>query len=1513
MGVSETTISFYNEHGHHHDGVDSTKIDFSRYTPEDLIYLKRALGLISSGSDNTDYLNAKGIYFNNGQSSVVVDLFTPAPTGLVLTTGVANIEYEFVYIDATWTPSDTHQPVDYEVILRRESDGKLDIQRIRSETSPGEGPSTTIGASSNGAVLPQGTIYVVSTADFPSSGQFSVTIDGRPIPITYTGKTSGTFTGCQGGPGVLATGQTVAGVDAPTNTARFMPVDPGTDYSVTVRAFNPLNVPSEVLGPVYITSAVDTSVPAVPVNVTAIGGFSTMSVTWDENTELDVAKGRGFYDVQIALTSATYDAANGFTSALQSARMNGTLAVFTGLDTFATYQMIVRAVDSSGNASNYSDPIFASTSGLGTADPTLQSLPWEQTFEEFDIDSWDIISGTTGDFNVQTGIGGHGGDALRINGTGTKSLAWKYNFAYDPNKTYKIAFRIKSNVGTVNNINLGLLGVGADRIAFVNTLDVDSTDDQYWFAAKAASLDVDSAYATYVGYFRGVDASPTGDAANDPNFPGPVHTNVRYFRPRFKVDVASGTSVDIDSISIEEVGFQVGTFNLAALAVATGNLQDLAVATEKIAAAAVTTSKLTVASLGDNLVANPSFEDTESATEPSRWTPGYSGTTNASYGFETGASDHTEGTQAFSIDIPSSPTTSSGTIASGAFPVKEGDDYYVNVTAKVDNAITDGFFVKVVFDTSETFVGEPSPINIFNDVALTTSFQNKEGTFTGPSGKTWARLVIYHYQPDVVSKLFIDNVNVRKLVVSAVIADGAITTDKLFANAVTAAKIAANTITAAEIAADAITTSELAAEAVTAEKLFVTTGSGNMLMNSDFEAAKPPAANNIVDRWVKAVTETSVTRSSAVSPQHGSFHASITNISGGTQDNGIHSNFISNVFEGATYTFSCYIRAATTGRTMRVIIDWYNSDNVFISSSTTTGGTSDNTWQRLSVTGTAPSNTFKCKVYAYSLAAANGETHYYDAAQLEMAGSVSAWKINTFELAPGTIAADAIVAGTISGDHIAANSITAANAIFTAAAIVSADIRDLVVSKLLAGTIRAETIILGNVSDVASTTVNGTQTIQTGTTTLNVATNGANPFPSSGMISIYNGSTIIAAYSYTGKTASSFTGLTPVEVAVTLTSGWTVKGPGLGPTSSRGIINSASYSPGVDGWYIDQVGNVEFNNAVFRGAIFASKVSGTDIFGSTITGGLIRTATSGQRIEITDASSAYDRISFYTGNGSETNEGNILIFTGGSGANVRGAYNIVTPNFSGQAAAQISMYGEAADGSVGTFVAISAELLNIYDNDGNARFAFDSSGITMYQTNDALGGTWGGSGGALLSRSGTNTFSADWVGSTMDLVIDNGTGGYPQLSVLTATNQISIAGAAAKTFVIEHPTDQDKYLVHAAIEGPSIDVYYRGEATLVDGHARINLPSYFEALTGIANRTVHLTAIRNGSSAGPELEVSRVFEGGFDVYGDSDKSFFWEVKAERKDVARLKVEPRKSDYELMGNGPYTWLRAKSEV
>jgi hypothetical protein len=62
-----------------------------------------------------------------------------------------------------------------------------------------------------------------------------------------------------------------------------------------------------------------------------------------------------------------------------------------------------------------------------------------------------------------------------------------------------------------------------------------------------------------------------------------------------------------------------------------------------------------------------------------------------------------------------------------------------------------------------------------------------------------------------------------------------------------------------------------------------------------------------------------------------------------------------------------------------------------------------------------------------------------------------------------------------------------------------------------------------------------------------------------------------------------------------------------------------------------------------------------------------------------------------------------------------------------------------------------------------------------------------------------------------------------------------------KNFIIDHPFDRDRYLIHTTLEGPENAVFYRGSARLHGGLSEVSLPAYFEAATRASGRTVLLT------------------------------------------------------------------------
>ena len=170
---------------------------------------------------------------------------------------------------------------------------------------------------------------------------------------------------------------------------------------------------------------------------------------------------------------------------------------------------------------------------------------------------------------------------------------------------------------------------------------------------------------------------------------------------------------------------------------------------------------------------------------------------------------------------------------------------------------------------------------------------------------------------------------------------------------------------------------------------------------------------------------------------------------------------------------------------------------------------------------------------------------------------------------------------------------------------------------------------------------------------------------------------------------------------------------------------------------------------------------------------------------------------------------------------------------------------------------------------------------------------------ALIINSSSNVgIQTATPATTLDVA---GTGRFQTTSTL-ALSVSSINGNLYKSFVIDHPIDNEKYLVHACLEGPEVGVYYRGEGRIIKEKVSIFLPDYVNVFA--TDYTVQVTSIFESDEDMPRtLMVSRVHNGSFTVKGPSG-SFYWHVYGKR---ANIELEPRKADVSVLGQGPYKWI------
>lgn len=137
----------------------------------------------------------------------------------------------------------------------------------------------------------------------------------------------------------------------------------------------------------------------------------------------------------------------------------------------------------------------------------------------------------------------------------------------------------------------------------------------------------------------------------------------------------------------------------------------------------------------------------------------------------------------------------------------------------------------------------------------------------------------------------------------------------------------------------------------------------------------------------------------------------------------------------------------------------------------------------------------------------------------------------------------------------------------------------------------------------------------------------------------------------------------------------------------------------------------------------------------------------------------------------------------------------------------------------------------------------------------------------------------------------------------TTSKQIEYNSSTSKTFVIDHPLEKNKYLVHACLEGPEAGVYYRGKGEIKENDCTtIILPSYVSSLA--KNFTIHITLIYEPINKNKIYEASELIDNNsFNVYGPKGK-FYWIVYGER---LYIETEPNKFETTVKGSGPYLYI------
>lgn len=172
--------------------------------------------------------------------------------------------------------------------------------------------------------------------------------------------------------------------------------------------------------------------------------------------------------------------------------------------------------------------------------------------------------------------------------------------------------------------------------------------------------------------------------------------------------------------------------------------------------------------------------------------------------------------------------------------------------------------------------------------------------------------------------------------------------------------------------------------------------------------------------------------------------------------------------------------------------------------------------------------------------------------------------------------------------------------------------------------------------------------------------------------------------------------------------------------------------------------------------------------------------------------------------------------------------------------------------------------------------AIDTNGVI---TNGALIATITSTGLTLanalaIAQGGTGATTDSTARTNLGL----GTTDSPTFAALTVTGHFT---AATKSFLIDHPTKQDKKLQYGVVESNQHSVFVRGKTN----QSIINLPEEWIGLVHEDSVTVHLTPIGKFQGLFVVSQDNATIE-----VGGNDGYYNYTVYGERKDVDKLQVE-----------------------
>lgn len=388
---------------------------------------------------------------------------------------------------------------------------------------------------------------------------------------------------------------------------------------------------------------------------------------------------------------------------------------------------------------------------------------------------------------------------------------------------YLTAGTIDAAVIDVTNLDAGNITVGtlsADRIAAgsLNAVKIEAgsiTTDRMTIDSingdriSADSLDAAKIVAGSITTDRMTANTIKGDRIEGGTLDAVKITAGSMTTTQFSADTISGTVISTESLNADRlVAGSIGTDRMTAGTINADRLTAGSVTATQLAADSVTAGKLSVQTMSNNLMPNPDFvwDSIGGSDDPHEYSTTYGGSFSAGTARLTGGVRSLRYT--YGTGGPGTAWSLLGGTGLGKFPAKEGDKFYVSMWVRTVGTapLASPYYVFNVNyrQADATYIGADQP----GSVSLTTSWTKVSVTGTAPVNTSYFNVFLNHeYTGSETGAETVEysNIVVERVSPTVLIEDGAITTDKLYAEAVTAEKIEAGTITANEIDTDTIT------------------------------------------------------------------------------------------------------------------------------------------------------------------------------------------------------------------------------------------------------------------------------------------------------------------------------------------------------------------------------------------------------------------------------------------------------------------------------------------------------------------------------------------------------------------------------------------------------------------------------------------------------------------------------------------------------------------------------------